>query len=82
MPPYLLEVLDFCFDLLNHEQQDAITRINDIENEYPHLRYYATVLRYLAFDFASDNEVRIKKAKKALLDSVDLFCLDGLNRKK
>jgi len=82
MPPYLLEVLDFCFDLLNHEQQDAINRINDIENEYPHLRYYATVLRYLAFDFASDNEVRIKKAKKALLDSVDLFCLDELNRKK
>ena len=82
MPPYILEVLDFCFDLLNHEQQEAINRINDIENEYPHLRYYATVLRYLAFDFTSDNEVRIKKAKKALLDSVDLFCLDELNRKK
>jgi len=82
MPPYILEVLDFCFDLLNHEQQDAINRINDIENEYPHLKYYATALRYLAFDFASDNEVRIKKAKKALLDSVDLFCLNELNRKK
>jgi len=82
MPPYILEVLDFCFDLLNHEQQEAINRINDIENEYPHLRYYTTVLRYLAFDFTSDNEVRIKKAKKALLDSVDLFCLDELNRKK
>ncbi len=82
MPPYILELLDFTFDLLNHETQEATNRINDIETEYPHLRYYATVLRYLAYDFSSNNEVRIKKAKKALLDSVDQFCLDELNRRK
>jgi hypothetical protein len=82
MPPYLIELLDFSFDLLNNEPQEAITIINDFETEYPHLRYYATILRYLAFDFSSNNEVRIKKAKKALLDSVDLFCLNELKKKK
>lgn len=82
MPPYILELLDFSFDLLNNETQEATNRINDFETEYPHLAYYATVLRYLAYDFSSNNEVRIKKAKKALLDSVDQFCLEDLNRKK
>lgn len=82
MPAYILELLDFSFDLLNNETQEATNRINDFETEYPHLAYYATVLRYLAYDFSSNNEVRIKKAKKALLDSVDQFCIEDLNRKK
>ena len=82
MPPYILELLDFAFDILNNETQDASTRIADIEAEYPHLRYYTTILKYVASEAVSGNDVRIKKAKKALLDSVDHFCLDELNRKK
>jgi len=82
MPGHIIELLDFVFDLLNSEQQEAINRINEIESEYPHLKYYTTALRYLAYDFSPDNEGRIKKAKKALIDSVDQFCLDELNRKK
>jgi hypothetical protein len=82
MPPYILELLDFVFEVLNNEPQEAVSHIADIEAEYPHLRYYTTVLRYIAQDVTSNNEVRIKKAKKALLDSADLFCLDELNRKR
>jgi hypothetical protein len=82
MPAYIIELLDFAFDLLSHEPQDATNRISEFETEYPHFRYYATALRYLAYDFSSNNEVRIKKAKKTLLDSVDQFCLDELKKKK
>lgn len=82
MPPHILELLDFVFDLLNNESHEASNRIADIEAEYPHLKYYTTVLRYIASDAASGNDVRIKKAKKALLESVDQFCLDELHRKK
>jgi len=82
MPGHITELLDFTFDLLNHEPQEATNRINDFETDYPRFRYYASALRYLAYDFSSNNEVRIKKAKKALLDSVDQFCLDELKKKK
>jgi hypothetical protein len=82
MPGHIIEVLDFAFDLLNHEPQEATNRITDFETEYPHFRYYATTLRYLAYDFSSNNEVRVKKAKKALLDSVDQFCMSELKQKK
>jgi hypothetical protein len=82
MPPYILELLDFAFDLLSREMQEATNRINDIEAEYPHIRYFVTVLRYLSYDFSSDNDVRVKKARKALLDSIDQFCLEELKKKK
>lgn len=82
MQLYILELLDFVFDLLNNEPQEAANRIADIDAEYPHLKYYTTTLRYIALDVTSNNDVRIKKAKKALLDSVDQFCLDDLGRKK
>jgi hypothetical protein len=82
MPPYILELFDFAFDLLSSETQEAQNRISDIETEYPQIRFYATVLRYLAHDFSSNNDVRIKKAKKALLDSLDQFCLYELKKRK
>lgn len=82
MQLYILELLDFVFDLLNNEPQEAANRIADIDAEYPHLKYYTTTLRYIALDVTSNNDVLIKKAKKALLDSVDQFCLDDLGRKK
>jgi hypothetical protein len=82
MPGHIIELLDFAIDLLNHEPQEAMNRLADFETDYPHLRSYATILRYIAHDFSSNNEVRVKKAKKAILDSIDQFCLDELHRKK
>jgi hypothetical protein len=82
MPPHILELLDITFDLFSHEPQEATNRISDFESEHPRLRYYATILRYLASDFSSVDEVRIRKAKKTLLDSVDQFCLDELRKKE
>jgi hypothetical protein len=81
MPPDILELLDFAFELFSHESAEATNRISEFESEYPHLRYYATTLRYLASDFSSEDEVRTRKAKKALLDSVDRYCLDRLRKK-
>jgi len=82
MPSHIVELFDFAFDLLSHEQKDATTKLADFEKEYPRLLYYTTILRYLAGDFISPDETRIRKARKTLLDSVDQFCLEELNRKK
>ncbi|RPI35444.1 MAG: hypothetical protein EHM53_09005 [Methanoregulaceae archaeon] len=82
MPPDIIELLDFAFELFSHEPQEAANRIGDFESEFPHLRYYAIILRYLASDFSSEDEVRIRKAKKVLLDSVDQYCLDRLGKMK
>jgi hypothetical protein len=81
MPIYTIYLFDIAFDLLNGEKTDALNRILEFEKEFPHLQYYATTLRYIANDFFSSDEVQIKKARKALLDSIDQYCLEDLKKK-
>jgi hypothetical protein len=80
MPLDILELFDIAFDLLMQEKKDAFAKIIDFETEFPHLHYYATILRYLAIDFFSEDGVRVKRARKALLDSVEQFCLNELQK--
>lgn len=81
MPPHIIELCDFTFDLLSNEHKDAITRITDFEMDFPQFRHYSITLRYIANDFLSNDEIRIKKAKIALLDSLEQFCLLELKNK-
>jgi len=81
MPVYTIYLFDIAFDLLNGEKKDALDRIAEFEKEFPNLQYYATTLRYIANDFFSSNEQQIKKARKALLDSIDQYCLEALKKK-
>jgi hypothetical protein len=78
MPTHLMVLFDFTFDLLNKEKDEAFNRISNIEMGSPQLRYYATALRYIADDFFSDDENRVKRARKALIDSIELYCMEEL----
>ena len=82
MPAHMIELLDFAFDLLNKENKEAFGRLADIEKNYPWLEYYVTILRYLAKDFFSEDEVRQKTAKKAILDSLEKYCMEVLKNKE
>ena len=81
MPDYMISLFDIAFDLLNKEKTEAFSRIGDLEKEFPHLQYYATTIRYIAGDFFSSDEMQKKKARKALLDSIDQYCLEDLKKK-
>jgi len=81
MPTHIIELCDFTFDLLSNEHKDAITRITDFETDFPQFRHYSITLRYIANDFLSNDEIRIKKAKITLLDSLEQFCLLELKNK-
>jgi len=82
MPAHIVELLDFAFDLLNHDRKEAMARITDFESEFPQYQYYATALRYISLDFIADDETRIKRAKKTLLDSLEHFCTLELKMNK
>jgi hypothetical protein len=77
-----IALFDFAFALMTNEKRDAASLLTDFEKEYPRLQYYVTTLRYIARDFSSDDETRVKQVKKILFDSVDQFCLEQLERKK
>jgi hypothetical protein len=82
MPAQVLDLFDFTFELLNNEHKEAMTRITDFETEFPQFQYYSLALRYIAGDFQSGDEVRVKRAKKVLLDSLDNYCSQELKNKK
>jgi hypothetical protein len=78
----IIDLFDFSFELLNRDQKEAMNRIDDFENDYPRMQFYATTLRYIANDLFSGDDVRIKKARKALLDSIEQYCVIELAKKK
>jgi hypothetical protein len=82
MPPHTIELFDFAFDLLNKDNKEALGHLSDIEKNFPWLEYYVITLRYLAKDFFSDDETRQKMAKKALLDSIEKYCVEVLRTKE
>ncbi len=82
MPGHIIELFDFAFDLLNREHKEALTRIADFEKEFPQLQYYATALRYIAHDFVASDEIRVKKARKTLLDTIEQYCAVELKKKQ
>jgi hypothetical protein len=80
MPVPAVYLFDIAFDLLNREKVDALNCIAEFEKEFPQLHYYITTLRYIADDFFSPDETQVKKAKKALLDSIDQYCIEELKK--
>ncbi|MDD1698294.1 MAG: hypothetical protein LUQ36_08020 [Methanoregula sp.] len=81
MPVHTIHLFDISFDLLNGDKNEALNRLAEFEKEFPHFQYYATTLRYIANDFFSNDEMQVKKAKKAFLDSVDQYCSEEIKKK-
>ena len=80
MPAPAVYLFDVAFDLLNRDKEDALNCIAEFEKEFPQLHYYITTVRYLVDDFFSPDETQVKKAKKALLDSIDQYCIEELKK--
>ncbi|MCX6683505.1 MAG: hypothetical protein NTZ37_02065 [Methanoregula sp.] len=82
MPDSIIELCDIAFDLMEKDNSSAMNRIAEFERQCPHALYYGIAIRYIAADFFSDNETRVKRAKKALIDSIDHFCTEEIKKKK
>lgn len=78
MPPYIVGLLDIVFSLLSERYSEAYVRIWDMKKKYPSMDYYLTLINYLAHEISSPDEKQVKKAKKALIDSVDAYCRQTL----
>lgn len=81
MPPQVIDLFDFTFDLLNHDYKEAMARITEFEMEFPRFQFYAITLKYIAADLQTNDEIRVKRARKTLLDSLENFCTLELKNK-
>ncbi|WP_298670182.1 hypothetical protein [uncultured Methanofollis sp.] len=78
MPPYIASLLDIAFSALSGRGTESYVRIRDMKKKYPSMDYYLTPVNYLAHEISSEDEKQVKKAKKALIDSIDAYCRETL----
>lgn len=80
-PANILLLLDFAFELMSGKQYEALACLDEIKTKFGPHHYYVVLLDYIAHDFQSDDEKKVKKAKKVLVDSVDHYCMKLLKIK-
>ena len=81
MPQNALVLLDFAFELMSGKQYEAMACLDEIKVKFGPQHYYVTLLEYVAHDFLSEDEKKVKQAKKAMIDSIDQYCLKLLKIK-
>jgi hypothetical protein len=82
IPKNALLLLDFAFDLVNGKQREVLACLDEIRMKFGTQHYYVTLLEYVTHDFLSDDEKKVKQAKKAIIDSIDQYCMKLLKIKE
>jgi hypothetical protein len=81
IPKNALLLLDFAFELVNGKQREVLACLDEIRMKFGTQHYYVTLLEYVTHDFLSDDEKKVKQAKKAIIDSIDQYCMKLLKIK-
>lgn len=79
--PNVLLLLDFAFEMMSGKTVEAYACLDEIRIKFGPRHYYVTLLEYVAHDFQSADEKKVKQAKKALIDSIDQYCMKLLKIK-
>jgi hypothetical protein len=72
---HLLLLLDFTFEIMSGNRTSAYTCLEDLKKKLGTKNHYLTMIEYVTQDIFSTDEKRAKAAKKALIDSIDFYCL-------
>jgi hypothetical protein len=75
LPVNVLLLHDFAFELMSGKHFEALACLDEIKIRFGARHYYVTLLEYVAHDFQSDDEKKTKQAKKAMIDSIDQYCM-------
>jgi hypothetical protein len=75
IPKNALLLLDFAFELVNGKPREVLACLDEIRMKFGTQHYYVTLLEYVTHDFLSDDEKKVKQAKKAIIDSIDQYCM-------
>ena len=75
IPRTVLALLDFGFEIMSGKKNEALACLDEVKNVFGRHHYFVTLLDYVARDIFSDDEKKARQAKKALIDSIDQYCL-------
>jgi hypothetical protein len=78
IPRSTLALLDFGFEMMSGKKYEAYACLDEVKMVFGPHHYFVILLDYVAHDIFSDDEKKVKQAKKALIDSIDHYCLSLL----
>jgi hypothetical protein len=78
MPAHLITILDYVFALFSERPGEAVGIMRDLRYNHPELLSIETAMEYIARDLSSEDKNRAKRAKKALVNMVDYYCMESL----
>jgi len=81
IPQRALVLLDFGFEMMSGKHFEAHACLDEIKVIFGPQHYYVILLEFVAHDFLSGDEKKIKQAKKAMITSIDHYCLKLLKIK-
>ncbi len=68
-------LLDVAFEIMAGKPFEVRACLDEIHAKFGPQHYFVTLLEYVAADFFSDDEKKVKRAKKALIDAIDQYCI-------
>jgi len=74
IPRTALALLDFGFEMMSGKKFEVHACLDEIKMVFGPHHYFVILLDYVAHDLSSDDEKKVKQAKKALIDSIDHYC--------
>ena len=78
VPRNALVLLDFGFEVMSGRKHEAFACLDEIKMVFGHHHFYVPLLEYAVHDVFSEDEKKVKQAKKVLIDSIDRYCLQLL----
>ncbi len=71
----MLALLDFGFELMSGKKPETYACLDELKRVFGPRHSYVILLEYVMHDIFSGDEKKVKQAKKALIDSIDHYCL-------
>jgi hypothetical protein len=80
IPASLLLLFDLSFAVISRDRNTCTRLFLMGKRKYSSLSYFLHPLEYLVQESFSEDQKRSRKAKKTLIDSIELFCLHTIRR--
>jgi hypothetical protein len=75
IPQQALLLLDYAFEMMSGKQFEAAACMDEIKKKFGSQHYLVTLIEYVAHDFQLDEDRKVKRAKKTMLDAIDQYCM-------
>jgi hypothetical protein len=75
IPVRALILLDYSFEMMSGKRAEAAACMDEIRKRFGPQHHFVTLLEYVGHDFQSGDTKKANRAKKAIFDAIDQYCM-------